>query len=366
MSLNRVFAINRRTVDSSKDSRTAGRLVGAWLLSCCLLIFLMVILGGVTRLTGSGLSMVNWQPLSGVIPPLSVEDWQVEFQNYQHSPEFKKVNFGISLESFKVIFYYEYAHRMLGRLIGLVFLVPFVLLWWQRLLAPALAGRLLIVFVLGGLQGLLGWYMVKSGLVDIPSVSPYRLTMHLALAVVLYSYLWWLTLSQLLDDACAGSAAWRRHTALSLSALVFLVVLTGGFVAGLKAGHAFNTFPLMAGQWLPPGYWALDPVWRNLFENIPAVQFNHRLLALVTLLLLVGFIVAAWSKTHSAWQRWLLLVFGGVALAQVVLGVTTLLLHVPVVLGAAHQAGALLLLTIGLSIAFFGRSSGHQRIREGQ
>ena len=225
----------------------------------------MVVLGGVPRLTGSGLSMVNWKPLSGVIPPLSALAWQQEFENYQGSPQFQQVNASITLARFQVIFYFEYAHRLLGRIIGLAFIVPLLFLWCRRLIHPSLVPRMLVVFVLGGMQGLLGWYMVRSGLVDVPWVSPYRLTAHLGLAVVLYSYLWWLVLDHWLRDAMPGAAAWHRRMGFALCALVFLTLLSGGFVAGLKAGYAFNTFPLMAGGWLPPGYWVMEPGWRNLF-----------------------------------------------------------------------------------------------------
>ena len=355
MFFNRVTSADRHAVRRSSDPVRARRLVLTWLVSCCFLIFLMVVLGGVTRLTGSGLSMVDWKPLSGVIPPLSVTDWQQEFENYQGSPQFQQVNASITLARFQVIFYFEYAHRLLGRVIGLAFIVPFLFLWWRRVIHPSLVPRLLLVFILGGLQGLLGWYMVRSGLVDVPWVSPYRLTAHLGLAVVLYSYLWWLVLDHWLPGATRRTAAWHRRTGFALCALVFLTLLSGGFVAGLKAGYAFNTVPLMAGEWLPPGYWVMEPGWRNVFENIPTVQFNHRVLGSASFLGLIAFVGVAWRRSACGHYRWLLGILGCAATVQVGSGIATLLMHVPIILAALHQASALLLVTISLCVAFSGR-----------
>ena len=355
MLFNRVTSADRHGAKRSSDSMSARRLVRTWLVSCCVLIFLIVVLGGVTRLTGSGLSMVDWKPLSGVIPPLSAAAWQQEFENYQGSPQFQQVNASITLARFQAIFYFEYAHRLLGRIIGLAFIVPFLFLWWHRVIHPSLVPRLLVVFVLGGMQGLLGWYMVRSGLVDVPWVSPYRLTAHLGLAVVLYSYLWWLVLDHWRRGAMPGAATWHRRTGFALCALVMLTVLSGGFVAGLKAGHAFNTFPLMAGEWLPPGYWVIEPGWRNLFENIPTVQFNHRVLGVASFLGLMAFVGFAWRRTSSGYYRWLLGILGCAATFQVGLGIATLLMHVPIIVAALHQANALLLVTVSLCVAFSGR-----------
>ena len=355
MFFNRVMSVDRDGNRRSSDPVRARRLVLIWLVSCCVLIFLMVVLGGVTRLTGSGLSMVNWKPLSGVIPPLSALAWQQEFENYQGSPQFQQVNTNMTLARFQVIFYFEYAHRLLGRIIGLAFIVPFLFLWWRRLIRPSLVPRLLVVFVLGGMQGLLGWYMVRSGLVDVPWVSPYRLTAHLGLAVVLYSYLWWLVLDHWPLGAMRGVATWHRQTGFVLFALVLLTMLSGGFVAGLKAGYVFNTFPLMAGEGLPPGYWVMEPGWRNFFENIPTVQFNHRVLGIASFFGLMVFVGVAWRRSARGYYRWLLSVLACAAIVQIGLGIATLLLHVPISLAALHQANALLLLTVSLCVAFVGR-----------
>ncbi len=337
---------------------SARRQLATWLLLCCAMIFAMVILGGVTRLTGSGLSMVEWDPLFGVVPPLNQEHWEEVFAKYRGSPEYQKINLGMDLDGFKSIYWFEFAHRLLGRSIGVVFLLPLLYFALRGVLTPSLLLRLLGAFVLGGLQGVLGWYMVKSGLVDRPHVSQYRLTAHLGLALLIYCYLLWL-LFDLLFSARAGAcaAAGVRRAAAWLFGLASLTVVSGGFVAGLKAGFAYNTFPKMGEQWLPPAGWMLQPGWRNLFENIATVQFDHRLLAMLTLLAVAVFWVYVRKSSVSTTARMgthLLLL---AALAQVSMGIGTLLLHVPVALAAAHQGGALLLLSAALFV--------NHRLREG-
>ncbi len=327
--------------------------VAAWLFLCCIMIYAMVVLGGVTRLTGSGLSMVEWDPIFGIVPPLDQAAWQDVFSKYQASPEYQKINVGMDLAGFKSIYWFEYAHRVLGRTIGTVFLLPLVFFWWRGKLSPRLKPRLAIAFVLGGLQGLLGWYMVKSGLVNDPHVSQYRLTAHLALALVIYAWLFWLFLGLIdrrsPDDRRPGFAS--RFGAWALTALAATTIVSGGFVAGLKAGHVYNTFPKMGGQWLPPAGWSLEPGWHNLFENIATVQFDHRVLAVTTLLSIVVFWWVKRPGLESARSRLaanLLLIAG---LVQVSLGISTLLLHVPVALAATHQAGAVLVLTAALFLS---------------
>ena len=328
------------------------RLISRWLLVCLLLIFAMVVLGGVTRLTGSGLSMVNWHPVHGVIPPFSQQDWQEEFSHYQKSPEFLKKNRDMDLASFKSIFWFEYSHRMLGRLIGLVFLVPFLVFWFRKQIKPGLTPRLIIMFILGGLQGLLGWYMVKSGLVNDPHVSQYRLTAHLISAILIYGFILW-TILDLLDQkdyiplANSEARSWRIGS-LMLTGLLLLTIISGGFVAGLKAGMIFNTFPLMDGQLIPPGIGALSPWYLNLFENSVAVQFNHRVLTAICGLALLAWYIAGRSVFSSAAISRSFKLIGMMVIIQLVLGISTLLLQVPVWLGAAHQAGALLLFTVML------------------
>ena len=338
----------------NQSSRSA---VAGWLGLCCVLVFCMVVLGGVTRLTDSGLSMVNWEPISGMLPPLTQTAWQVEFEHYRQFPEYQKINAGMSLDAFKRIFYFEYAHRMLGRLIGLVFAIGFVWLWVRKHLSRPLVPHLIAMFVLGGLQGLLGWYMVKSGLVEIPHVSQYRLTAHLGLAISIYLYILWVLFKLLERRSAPVVSEGLRRSSWGLGVLAFATVLSGGFVAGLKAGHAFNTFPLMAGQWIPPGYLALEPTWRNFFENIATVQFNHRLLAISTFALVLVFVIRVLKDKALRPLRKPTLTLAGVASIQVALGISTLLWFVPVALGAMHQAVALLLLSVMLYVVFRFRTA---------
>ena len=331
---------------------TSRRQVAAWLILCCCMIFAMVILGGVTRLTDSGLSMVEWDPIFGAVPPLNQQDWESVFAKYRESPEYQKINLGMDLNGFKSIYWFEFSHRVLGRSIGTVFLIPFVYFLWRRKLTPALIPRLALAFVLGGLQGLLGWYMVKSGLVDKPDVSQYRLTAHLMLALVIYAYLLWILFGLTLKKSTAAVPAATRFVAVFLLAMIAITISSGGFVAGLKAGHAYNTFPLMGDQWLPPAGWMLEPGWRNLFENIATVQFIHRLLATATFVFILLFWLKLLRHPLSRPTRTAVHLFMLMAVAQVSLGISTLLLHVPVPLAATHQAGALVLLTLALLVNY--------------
>ena len=328
------------------------RAIANWLLALCALIFVMVVLGGVTRLTHSGLSMVEWRPLFGVLPPLSEAAWQEVFGHYQKFPQYQKINFAMTLGEFKRIFLFEYSHRVLGRAIGVAFVLPFLYFLLRRRLSWRLAPRLAVMFILGAVQGLLGWYMVKSGLVDRPDVSPYRLTAHLGLAVVIYAYMLWTAMSLLRPHRTAVVPAARdralRIAAPIVTAVVFFTILSGGFVAGNDAGLAYNSFPLMDGRFVPADIFRLEPWWRNFFENLPLVQLDHRLLALLavfaTLILWLARLRAPLSLgVRRAFNAW-----AAMALAQLGLGISTLLLFVPVPLGAAHQAGALLTLTMAL------------------
>ena len=312
----------------------------------------MIVLGGVTRLTDSGLSMVRWEPISGIIPPISATEWRKEFDHYREYPEYQKINAGMTLDEFKSIFYFEWAHRVLGRIIGLVFFVGFLWLLLKRQLTRSLIPHLVVMFVLGGLQGLLGWYMVKSGLVNNPDVSQYRLTAHLGTAILIYLYMLWVSFGLLERQPAAPVSSGFRRGAIWVGSLAAFTVLSGGFVAGLKAGHAFNTFPLMAGQWVPPGYFALDPLWRNFFENIPTVQFNHRLLAITTFIGASIFVVRGLLEPAMSAHRRLVGLVGFVVLMQVGLGITTLVSYVPIPLAAAHQAMALVVLSVLLYAVF--------------
>jgi len=327
--------------------------VAAWLLLCCTMLFILVVVGGITRLTHSGLSIVEWQPLVGTLPPLSEQAWQETFQNYQQTPEYRKVNLGMSLAAFKRIFWWEYGHRLLGRIIGLIFLVPFLYFLLRKKLDRARVWQFGSIFVLGALQGALGWYMVKSGLVDNPRVSHFRLTAHLGLAFAIYAAMLWVALGLLAPRRLPPHGTPQRglwHFSLVLTAIIFVMVLSGALVAGIRAGLVYNTFPLMNGYWIPPQILLLEPWYSNFFDNAATVQFDHRLLAWLLAALVPWF----WwrsrqiSLTPRA-RRWCDALLA-ILVLQIGLGILTLLLAVPVALGAAHQGGALLLLTAALLV----------------
>ena len=334
-------------MNASIDTASRNRAVATWLLLVCGLVFCMVVLGGVTRLTGSGLSMVDWRPVVGWLPPLTDADWQASFEMYQATPEFRKVNSDMDVADYKGIFWLEYLHRLLGRLIGVAFFVPFLVFALRGYIQRQEWPKYLLMFVLGGMQGLLGWYMVKSGLVDDPHVSQYRLTAHLVAAFLIYAYMFWVALS-LLHPATSGSRHPRFGKTLWLTILISVTIISGGFVAGLKAGKIYNTFPLMGTGWLPPGLTALEPVWRNLTENATTAQFDHRWLATATLVLIVVYWFGARKADLPVRARKATNALLHTAILQVALGITTLMLAVPIVLGAAHQAVAMLLFTVSL------------------
>jgi heme a synthase len=330
--------------------------IATWLLVCCATIFGMIILGGVTRLTGSGLSMVEWAPIMGVLPPLNQDEWQRAFQLYQQYPEYQLKNFHMSLHDFKSIFWFEYGHRLLGRSIGMIFLLPFLYFLFRGMIEKALTPKLITMFVLGGLQGLMGWYMVKSGLVNDPHVSQYRLTAHLGLAIIIYSYMLWVALGLLYPKISSSDDDHPlARTALIISTMIFITAMSGGFVAGTHAGFAFNTFPLMDGRLIPAGLFELSPLWRNFFENIVTVQFDHRVLATLLFLIIPAFWfragkLASENKLSPMARTGSHLLLGALAL-QITLGISTLLLVVPVPLAAAHQAGAIILLTSAIFVS---------------
>ena len=332
----------------STDLPLANRRVATWLLICCALVFAMVVLGGVTRLTGSGLSMADWRPVTGILPPLSESDWARTFELYQQTPEFQKINSHMQVDDFKSIFWLEFLHRLLGRTIGLVFFLPFVVFVYKGYIEKREWPKYALMFVLGGLQGVLGWYMVKSGLIDNPHVSQYRLTAHLFAAFLIYSTMFWVALSRLYPPD-KERHSWYGKTA-ALTGMISLTILSGGFVAGLKAGKIYNTFPLMGDKWLPPGLTALEPFWRNLFENMATVQFDHRILAITTFVLTVAFWYFARKSDLSQRSKRAVNALLHTAVLQVLLGITTLLLAVPVFLGASHQGVAMLLFTVALYV----------------
>jgi cytochrome c oxidase assembly protein subunit 15 len=333
-------------------SRRSRLMVASWLFGLSFMILVMVVLGGVTRLTGSGLSIMEWAPITGVLPPLNEADWQHLFALYKQIPQYNLVNEGFGLAGFKQIFWLEWVHRLWGRLLGIALIGPLVWFWITGRIQRRLVPRLILLFGLGGLQGAVGWFMVASGfLPDTTAVSPARLVVHLVLALVLYAAMLWTGLDVLQPTPAPlseGRVA-RRLTMLACL-LVALTIVAGGFVAGTHAGFDYNTFPLMAGEWVPHDYARLSPVLRNLTENIAAVQFDHRLLATLTALAcltLVAVIVATNSLRRVRGRG---LALGGAVLMQYALGVTTLLLVVPVGFAAAHQAMAVLVLTAVLVV----------------
>ena len=331
-----------------EDQITAVRL---WLYAVAALVLAMIVVGGATRLTDSGLSITEWQPILGVIPPLTEADWHEAFAKYQQIPQYQLVNKGMSLDEFKFIYWWEWAHRFLGRFIGVAFALPFLWFWARRQLPKGLAPKLLGVLALGAIQGGVGWFMVMSGLVDRVDVSPYRLALHLIIALVILAWLVWLAL----DIKPAASSTRRssvspglKHLAAGLVLLVLLQSLLGAFVAGHNAGLTYNTWPLMDGQFIPDGLGTMSPWYINLFENITTIQFNHRMGAyLLAVVAVIQYLWVARSVDDQRLVRSALLVLIGV-FAQAALGIWTLLEVVPLWLGLAHQAGAAIVLIIAV------------------
>ncbi len=327
------------------SSNNSQRAVAWWLFACCAMVFLTMVVGGVTRLTHSGLSIVEWKPLIGALPPLSHADWLELFAKYQQTPEFIKRNHDMTLDGFQFIFWWEWAHRLSGRLIGVVFLLPYLFFLARGYLKGALAAKVFGFFILGGLQGAMGWYMVKSGLVDDPRVSQYRLAAHLGLAFILFGLMFWTGLGMLQPRAAkfavSPAPTFTHRLGNWLVALVFIMVLTGALVAGIRAGLAYNTFPLMNGHFLPPESFMVEPWWLNFFTNMALVQFDHRLLAWVLMGLIPWYSWRVWQESPEARTPAVALTLW--LAVQVGMGIATLLLQVPVALGAAHQAGAMVL-----------------------
>lgn len=320
--------------------------VRAWLLVVVLSVFAIVIVGGATRLTESGLSITEWQPVAGALPPMSEEAWQEAFDKYRQIPQYQRVNRGMSLDEFKTIFWWEWAHRLVGRMIGVIFLVPFLLFLVTGRLERAMVPWLLGGFVLGGLQGALGWYMVASGLVERTTVSQYRLAAHLTLAAAIFSYLLWLADGLKERRPEPPAPAGIRLGASLMLGLVFLQFVLGALVAGLRAGLAYRTWPLMDGKLVPDGLMMMEPWWINLFENITTVQFDHRMVGyLVVVATVLHALDARRAGPASAAARramWIAIV----AVAQVGLGVATLLTGVHIHVALTHQAVAMLLLAL--------------------
>jgi cytochrome c oxidase assembly protein subunit 15 len=326
--------------------------VGLWLFAIAALIGLMVVLGGLTRLTGSGLSITEWQPVTGIIPPLSQSDWQAEFAKYQGTPQYELINRGLGLSGFKTIYWWEWSHRMLGRVLGAVFLVPFILFYRQRRIDRALGVRLVVIFLLGGAQGALGWWMVQSGFE--PSriaVSQYRLAAHLGLAIALFGYVFWSALETIGAARTELRLDRFRVGAAVLAALIFLQMLLGALMAGLSAGRAFSDWPTYGGRWIPPGLYDLEPWWINHFENPALVHFQHRtvayLVAALAVLLFAGLRGHADKPARIAGVHVLAL-----TVVQVILGIVTVTSLVALPLAALHQICALALFASALWLVY--------------
>lgn len=321
---------------------TPSRWVTWWLYSGILLILIMVVIGGMTRLTHSGLSMVHWT-FTGSLPPLNEAAWAAEFERYQQSPEFKELHSHFSLSDFQSIFWWEYIHRMFGRFIGVVFIIPFALFLWQKKIPKPMLPQFLIILGMGAFQALLGWFMVKSGLIDVPRVSHYRLAAHLITAFLTCAYILWVCL----DYQQFGNRIKQPHKlypfAGGLGVLIMVQIIFGGFVAGLKAGWVHNTWPLMDGHLIAPGVTAMEPLWINFFEGMSGVQFAHRTLA-YAIVLLAGWMLVQWRKLRSPRMDGPVVLLSAAIGIQVLLGILTLVLHVPIALAVIHQVFALVTL----------------------
>ncbi len=320
-----------------------------WLFAVAGLVLAMVLVGGATRLTESGLSITEWQPVVGVVPPLTAAQWQAEFHRYQEIPQYGAIHEGMSLAAFKTIFWWEWTHRLIGRLIGVIFLLPLLWFLWRGWIGRGLRGRLWLIFGLGALQGAVGWWMVASGLVHRIEVSQYRLATHLVLACIIYIAILWTAL-RLGESASQPAASRIRISAVGLVLLVLAQIYLGALVAGSRAGYAYNTWPLIDGAFIPDASYlfSLAPGWRNFFENVLTIQFDHRMLAYTL------WLCAAWhlvdvlrARAARATAVGALALFAAVTV-QATLGIATLLLVVPLPLALAHQGTAMIVLTIAV------------------
>jgi cytochrome c oxidase assembly protein subunit 15 len=315
-----------------------------WLLTGCLLVFLMVVVGGITRLTNSGLSMVDWKLITGMIPPLSEQDWIDTFNNYKQFPEYQEVNFMFTLDEFKSIFFWEYIHRFIGRIIGLVFIVPFLYFIIKKKIKGKLVGQCLILLAMGAFQGFLGWWMVKSGLVDNPDVSHYRLAIHLVTAFLTFAYSFWVALSLIYIKEERPNVPYMRKGVTVLFVVTIVQIIYGAFVAGLNAGFTMNTWPKMGEEWIAETVTAMEPFWTNFIDGIGGVQFIHRYLAYVVVGLVLFLLFKSSKYELNKIQAKSLIALLVVVFIQFLLGIFTLLYAVPVWLGVTHQVGAFFLL----------------------
>ncbi len=326
--------------------KTDNKKVVYWLLTGCILIFIMVVVGGITRLTHSGLSISNYKLISGTIPPLNETEWQAAFDLYKQYPEYQKLNNHFNLQDFKDIYFWEWLHRVIGRFIGLVFFIPFVYFLATKQLSKPTIKKAIVLLFMGAFQGFLGWYMVKSGLVDNPDVSHYRLSAHLTTAFLTFAYTFWVALDLMFPNRKDVNIQLRNFIRFAF-ALLLIQIIYGAFVAGLDAGFIHNHWPLMnEGKFMHETvYIEQNPVYKNFIEGKSGVQFIHRMLAYFVVAAIVIIWIKAKKSTLSHWQQKGINYLIFLVLLQFILGVSTLLLHVPVWLGVAHQIGAFFLLS---------------------
>lgn len=341
MTLNTNRKINTSPMMALKDPDHKALII--WLLSCAFMVFMMVVIGGATRLTDSGLSMTNWKPITGFLPPLSIEEWEVVFAQYRQSPEYQKINFGMTLIEFKKIFWWEFIHRVWGRLIGLVFFIPFVIFTLQKKIPKPYYKHFLILFFLGGLQGFIGWWMVKSGLVDKPDVSHFRLAAHLGMALFIYGYIISLIYNLKNTKYIIEPLRLKRSLAFGLI-LISATIIYGAFVSGLDAGLIYNSFPFMGEGLFPSDGLFLTPLYSNFIHNPSTIQFTHRLLAITTYIAIIY--VFLWGLSQKTSIRKISFFLFLAATLQVFLGIITLLTQVELKFAILHQTGALILLTL--------------------
>lgn len=325
------------------------KLIYIWLFVCCATVFCMILVGAITRLTESGLSIVEWKPLIGAIPPLNEKEWQRIFDLYKATPEFQKKNFWMNMDDFKHIFFWEWFHRLLGRVIGMIFALPYLFFLVKGIIPKGYKLKFLGIFILGGLQGAMGWYMVKSGLVNMPSVSHYRLAAHLALALVLYALMFWSALDFMQlskKEAKKQDLSLYKHGWITLG-FVMITIFWGAYTAGLDAGLVYNdTFPKMGESWIPSEVFFYKPTWVNFFENPAGVQFTHRWLAMTTALVVLSFAIRSIKRGYKEFR---FAALGFFVFIQIGLGISTLLSGVNIVLAVMHQGGAVVLLSLLLT-----------------
>ena len=336
-----------------KNKKYNLKCIFTWLIICSLMVAIMIIIGGLTRSTNSGLSMVEWKIISGIVPPITTNDWIELFNKYKQFPEYRLVNQNITLNDFQFIFWMEYIHRILGRLIFLVVLIPFIFFLKKKLIPQKLKKHFFIIIFLIMAQGLLGWHMVKSGLIDNHDVSQYRLSIHLIMAFIIYGYLLFISLTfyNLIKKRKKYLIKNNKQIFFINSLLILLILITvasGGFVAGLDAGLVYNTFPKMGDSYIPHEIFNIKPIYLNFFENPATVQFNHRLLGFLTFLAaILLFVYSKKCKLHKQIQKKMVLIIF-VVILQVILGIGTLLSYVAIPIALTHQLGALILFSLSL------------------